>query len=73
MFGLTFKIWDKRISGTPLVQPRRVLASVFAATLVLVGQALVNEGTALFAGTKDSVTWDVVLLGSSAICQKCLR
>ena len=60
MFGLTFKIWDKRISGTPLVQPRRVLASVFAATLVLVGQALVNEGTALFAGTKDSVTWDVV-------------
>jgi rhodanese-related sulfurtransferase len=60
MFGLTFKIWDKRIFRIPLVQPRRALASVLAVALVLVGQVLVNEVPRLFAGTKSPVTWDVV-------------
>lgn len=60
MFGSTFKIWGKRISGIPLVPLRPALTSVVAIALLLVGQALVNEGTGLFAGTKDSVTWDAV-------------
>jgi rhodanese-related sulfurtransferase len=59
MFGLTFKIWDERVFGIPLVQPRRGLASVIAVAFLLVGQALVNEGQELFAGT-SSVTWDAV-------------
>src|SRR5260370_38212839 len=60
MFGLTFKIWDKRISRIPLVQPRRALASVVAVALVLVGQVVVNEVPRLFAGTKSPVTWEAV-------------
>jgi rhodanese-related sulfurtransferase len=59
MFGSTFKIWEKRISGIR-VQPRRALASIVAVAFLLVGQALVNEVPALFAGTKNSVTWDAV-------------
>jgi rhodanese-related sulfurtransferase len=60
MSDLTFKIWDKRTSGIPLVQTRRGLAVVVAVALMLVGQALVNEGPGLFADTKNSITWDAV-------------
>jgi rhodanese-related sulfurtransferase len=60
MSDLTFKIWDRSTSGVPLAQTRRGLASVVAVALMLVGQALVNEGQELFAGTKNSVTWDAV-------------
>jgi rhodanese-related sulfurtransferase len=60
MFGLTLTICHKRMSGIPLVQPRRAFASVVLVALVLLGQALVNEGTGLLAGTKDSVSWDAV-------------
>jgi len=60
MSDLTFKIWDKRTSGIHLVQTRRALATVVAVAFMLVGQALVNEGPGLFAGTKNSITWDAV-------------
>ena len=60
MFGLAFRIWDKTTSRTPLVQPRPALVSVLAVAILLVGQALVSDGPALFAGTKNSVTWDAI-------------
>jgi rhodanese-related sulfurtransferase len=60
MFGLTFSIWNKRILGIFLERPRRGFGSVSAVALLLIGQALVNEGPGLFAGTNNDVSWDAV-------------
>jgi rhodanese-related sulfurtransferase len=63
MVRSTFKIWNKRLSCGHLIQrnlPRRALKLVAGVALLLIGQVLIIDMTALPAAQKDSVTWDAV-------------